>query len=89
MPSWKAELERSLKDFVLDIINNTDADFEPVRKLALRMIKIKTGKKKLFELWDVYYADLKKLLQGLGHDGIETTEGGVKTYGIFNKKSLM
>lgn len=83
----KSELERSLKDFVLDIINNTDGDIEKVKDLALRMIKNKK-KRQIFQLWDEHYEDLKKLLTLLGYDGIQTREGGYTTYGIFNKRQL-
>ena len=91
LPIRRAGLERTMEEFVLSIINYADSEkinITPVIELAKRMIKIKTGKKKLFELWDKYYTDLKELLTGLGYDSIETKEGNVITYGVFDKKKV-
>lgn len=91
IPIRKAEIERSMKEFVIDIINyayKEDIDLDPVEKLAEKLMKMKTDKVKLFELWDKYPNDLITLLTGLGFDSIKTKENGKTTYGIFDKTQL-
>ena len=84
----KAELERSLREFVLEIINNYNGDIDDKTiTLAKELIKNKQPKK-LFQLWDEHYTKLKQLLINLGYDGIQTTENRNVTYGLFSKKQL-
>jgi hypothetical protein len=87
----KAELERSMREFIVSIINDAHRngrDVKSVKDLAKRLMKINTGSVPIFKLWDKYYKELVELLTKLGYDGIQTTEGGTTTYGIFDRSKL-